>query len=326
MTHSLLDEVKDDVLPDQSKAVEYENTIPPAGKTLARFIGYVEVGKRKDMYEGKEKGTVLRAKLFFELLGKAHMKDVDGKQQGTLFTQDVAVKTGEKAGFRKLFMKMRAGDESITHMAKLLNRGFIIEITHTNGKGDKADVTYANMTRDGEWLIYPPIFENPATGEVTKLPVPDATIPMRLLLWSNPSKAQWDSIFIDGTYTRKNKDGTEEEVSKNWLQNLIVRDALDFEGSPLQDLLIGLGALTLDASEGKPDPALVAAAEKEAEAIAAAAQASKAAPVADKPTEAAPVKEAAPAAAPAEPAKAADPAPAQVASADDLFAQLGINP
>ena len=67
-----------------------------------------------------------------------------------------------------------------------------------------------------------------------------------LMLWDFVTKEQWDSIFIDGTVMRKKEDGTEEEVSKNWLQLDIMQKATDFEGSPLHDLLDGLGGLTLE--------------------------------------------------------------------------------
>ena len=278
--NALLDEAKSADLPDHSKArPSGEYSIPAAGKTLARCIGYVEMGKRKAYYQGKENGTEMKAKLFFELLGPKHMvDDGEGGKRSTLYIEDLAVKTGEKASFRKLFMKMRGGRKEITNMAQMVGEGFILEITHNNGTGDKKDTVYANIrNKEGEWGVTPPIVEDPATGEVKVLPVPEPTQPYRLLLWSKPSKAQWDSIFIDGTTTKKVKgaDGkeVEQEVSRNWIQNNILKHAIDFESSQLYDLLSGLGELNLDPKgedgEGDgPDEATLAEAEAEAKRIA----------------------------------------------------------
>ncbi len=59
-----------------------------------------------------------------------------------------------------------------------------------------------------------------------------------MFLQDNPTKASWDSLFIDGTYT--NRDGV--EASKNFLQNKIT-SSLSFEGSALQALLEGTDSL-----------------------------------------------------------------------------------
>lgn len=279
MNNALLDEAKSADLPDHSKAkASGEYSIPAAGKTLARFVGYVEMGKRKAYYQGKENGTEMKAKLFFELLGPKHMvDDGEGGKRSTLYIEDIAVKTGEKAAFRKLFMKMRGGREEITNMAQMVGEGFVIEITHNTGTGDKKDVVYANMrNKEGEWGVMPPMLEDPMTGEVKVLPVPEPTQPYRLLLWSKPSKAQWDSIFIDGTTTKKVKgeDGkeVEQEVSRNWIQNNILKHAIDLESSQLYDLLSGLGELNLDpdGDDGEviEDEAAIAEAEAEAKRIA----------------------------------------------------------
>ena len=70
-----------------------------------------------------------------------------------------------------------------------------------------------------------------------KVPVPERLSPRKVFLWNKPNKATWDSLFIDGTYE---KDG--ETVSKNFLQDTI-KKALNFEGSPIEEMLEGLGEL-----------------------------------------------------------------------------------
>lgn len=324
--NTLLQQAQTSVLPDQTKApAQFERTIPPEGLTTARFVGYVEMGKVPNMYEGKEKGTQLKGKLIFELNGPKHMRETDDGKVSTLYYEDIGIKTGEKASFRKLFMAMRGGRDSITHMAQMLGEPFLIRITHSKGKGDKADVTYANIRNaEGVWGVMPPVVEDPVTGEVRNIAVPEVTQPYKMLLWSNPSKEQWDSLFIDGTY-EKEVAGVTKEISKNWLQNAIMKEALDFSTSPLHDLLSGLGDLTLDEDASNPDDDVIKPdADLAADAAALDGPAVASAP-AKVETPAETVK------APAvDPAKPADPAPAEekkpAQSVDDVFAELGLNP
>jgi len=118
---------------------------------------------------------------------------------------------------------------------------------------------------------------------------------VKLLLWHAPTMEQWNSLFIDGSRTFKDEKGVERTVSKNWLQEDIVQNALNYEGSALQALLGGVGSLDLD-----PTPS--ATASEPATTVATAAAAT---------TPAATV-----AAATAAP-------PAAAAGADDLMASLG---
>ena len=256
MTNILLSQIQGAALKDQTVVKAFAPQLAAAGKGIARFIGYVEAGQRPTFYQKKEKGKALRVYAFFELLGQKHITEDEehgtlesnGKKfRTTMFKVQLDVKLNEKAKFRKLFMKMRNGREQVTHMSQMLGEAFIVNITHnTVGEGDKQKV-YANLQNaEGEWQVSAPIIEDPLTGEVKVVPVPAPTRPYQLLLWDYPSKEQWDSIFIDGTVMRKQEDGTEEEVSKNWLQLDIMQKATDFEGSPLHDLLDGLGGLTLE--------------------------------------------------------------------------------
>lgn len=326
--NTLLQQAQQSQLPDQTKAPPaFERTIPPEGLTTARFVGYVEMGKVPNMFEGKQKGEQLKGKLIFELNGPKHIHEHDGVKSTSLYYEDIGIKTGEKASFRKLFMAMRGGRENITHMAQMLGEPFLVRITHSKGKGDKENVTYANIRNaEGVWGVQPPIVEDPLTGEVRTIPVPAVTQPYKLLLWSNPTKEQWDSLFIDGTY-EKEVNGVTKEFSKNWLQNAIMKEALDFEASPLHDILAGLGELDLAEDVGNPDEDDLAL---DAAALEGAGDSKPADPAPKKPE-----KDPAPA---ADPAKPADPAPAKeepkpepepekkAQSVDDVFAELGLNP
>jgi hypothetical protein len=96
------------------------------------------------------------------------------------------------------------------------------------------------------------------TASVTLLPVPEPTLPLRLLLWDNPTTEQWASVFIDGERTIKNEDGSETVESKNWLQRDIVENAINFSNSPLSAMLNGLSDadLAIPGDVGEKDQAL----------------------------------------------------------------------
>ena len=176
----------------------------------------------------------------------------------------ITIKSAENSGFIKLFNKMKYGRDGINNFPQMLNEGFLINIIHAPGKDrDGKDVTYANMKdADYNYLISAPSQMNPATSQLVHFAVPEATIPLRLLLWDQPTTEQWDSVFIDGTRTVK-RDGIEVQESKNWLQQDIVENALDFGGSPLEIMLNGIDNLELPGAEVVPsqEPVAVEAAQ-----------------------------------------------------------------
>lgn len=236
---------------------DFERIVAPAGPTPARFVGYVETGLRPQRpYRGQEKPDAEEVRLYFELNGKAHKREVEGDGETKTFTNVISVKLtkklGDRAGFTKLFRKMTYGRDSITHMAQMLGEAFIITIVHNeekNPKEGKEPRTFANMKDgDGNWLIGAPRYQkDPLDPESwADVPVEEPTVQIKLLLWDAPSQEQWDSIFIDGTRTIKNEKGEEVEVSKNWLQEDIVSNAKNFADSPLAAMLGGVSELTLE--------------------------------------------------------------------------------
>lgn len=242
--NELLNMAKTSATADHTKTTEApEYTLPPAGPTPARFIGYVEIGKQPQEYQGTAKAPALEAIMTFELNGPKHRRKVvvDGVEQE--FTNRIQIRetvsVNAKANFKKLFSEMRQEREDVTHMAHMLGEPFLITIVHaTVGEGDKKK-TYANMKDANGWRIGPPVWIDPMDPDNKhNVPVPEATQPIQLMLWDNPNKAMWDSIFIDGTRTVK-RDGKDVEVSKNWMQELCLK-AVDYEQSPLYDMLTGI--------------------------------------------------------------------------------------
>lgn len=315
---------------DHTKAPpKFERKTPPAGITTARFIGYVELGKRPQEYNGKPKQPALEALMFFEFNSPKHIDEFekDGatvKRSTEYRLRAMPVYTGDKAGYAKLFRAMRQGRENITNMAQMLGEGFLITVLHNTVEKDGKSTVYANIRgEDGAWKVGPTVIEDPLTGNVTQVPVPPATLPYRLLLWSQPTKEQWDSLFIDGTHERKKTvDGKEvtEEVSNNWIQREVLK-ALDLKESPLWDVLNGLDGLDLEADAADPEAQPEAANDTPA---AEATETAKDAPTEEKATNVTKTSEKPAQQQETKPAAAPAPDPAAASSANDVLAALGL--
>lgn len=242
----------------------FTRELPPEGFTPARLISYVELGKHTQEFDGKKKNRADNmVRLVFELLGDQHKTEyeVDGEQRVRYnrITEEMPISQNAKAGFFKLFKKMQNGNDNIKHMAQMIGSGkFVIEVKHTVGKKDKTK-KYVFLKHDGEFKIQSNFMTNPMTNEVMEIPVPEAHSDLQLLLWDHVDEQQWNSIYIDGTYTRKvgtGDDAKEVEVSKNFIQETCLK-AENFAGSPLEALLAGLGTDMTITPEPKEESAPV---------------------------------------------------------------------
>lgn len=206
-----------------------EYTPPPQGVALLRFVGYVEVGQRREDFKGDVK-VKDKVKLIFELHGKNYpVKEVNGVQFPQRITITESISFHEKSNFKKLFLAMRNGDESITHMAQLLGRAFKGRVFHKSWVGnDGKTKTFARLRDDTGYSIGPAVAEDPETGETRVLNVPAALSELRLFLWKFADKKMWDSLYIDGSYG----DGR----TKNIFQDEI-KQALNFTGSAIDRVL-----------------------------------------------------------------------------------------
>ena len=249
---ALLKQAQDNkVLDDQSQNVTSEdfNRLPAAGLTVTRLVEYVELGAQKQRaYKGKDKPDAAMARITFELLGPKNKHEVtaEGSSEAKVFydrmSMNVKISKNTKSRFKKLFNKMVYGRQDITHMAQMLGDAFVVTVYHNEvGEGDQKK-TYANLDKDGEWSVEPPYKDDPMTGTRHAYAVPAPQSELKVFLQVIPTKETWDSLFIEGTRTRKNEKGEEVEVSKNFLQNTILA-ASDFKGSPLEQMLTGLGGL-----------------------------------------------------------------------------------
>jgi hypothetical protein len=258
MTNSLLNDIKElassGSLENQTVTKSaYVRPVTPEGVTTARLIGYVELGYQPQRpYQGQEKPDAPMVTLTWELNGPAYMKNVakEGEAENivpTIHRETIKLSTNERAKYFKLFNKMRRPNSDVLHMAQMVGSGCIIRIKHNLSKKDPS-IKYANIyTPVDGWMVSPPIETSAATNETREVPVPAAVGPLQVFLWSAPSMDQWNSLYQDGTYTRK-VDGVDVELSRNFVQFKIL-GASNLSGSKLESMLIENNALktTLEA-------------------------------------------------------------------------------
>ncbi len=235
-------------LEDQDQTVEtggdFEKTLAPAGDTLARFVEYIELGLQpQNPYMGKEKPPAETVSLTFELLSPDNAREFTDESGNVTTYNDrvyinVAKKLSGRAKFKKIFEAMRYGRDAITHMKRMLGEAFILTIVHTPDKKD-ADKIWVNVGTKDAVGIRGPFEVNLKTRKSSTVEVPEATLPLKIFLFNNPTQASWDSLFIDGEYE---KDG--ETKSKNFIQNKILAST-SFAGSALEALLNGTENLDL---------------------------------------------------------------------------------
>lgn len=240
----------------------------PRGKHPVRLVEYVEFGEHPQKpYQGKDRPDADECMLTFEFLGKRTVtENEDGTKTAMRKSIYLKKSTNERAAFRKLFDKMRGGDTGITNMVKMVGRGaWLMTVQWTQGKEvldtpeklekaeaalkadpDNKDLRIWDNIRNTEgFMITKAVSEtfDDETGETVVKPikVPAALSPLRAFLWDEPTEMLWNSLFIEGTYT-KQENGKDVEVSKNRFQNKIM-EATNFEGSPIANFLAGLDGL-----------------------------------------------------------------------------------
>ena len=240
---------------------------PVEGTTTLRFIEYIELGKQPQKpFQGKAKPDCEEVRMTFELLMNNKNRtdvrevEVDGvkKLVADRISIKLAIKSGEKAVFKKLFDKMRRGRDNIHHMSQMLGEAFLGTVVHSKSTDGK--VTYANLRdSDGAWTIRAPrIQKDPLDDDSwVDINVRPAISPLKIFVWDLPNKECWDSLYIEGTRTVKDDKGVETEQSKNWIQERIL-SATNYHGSPLEELLNNIGGLSIDPKtddvlDGLPD-------------------------------------------------------------------------
>jgi hypothetical protein len=247
---------------------DFKREILPAKNHVVRLVSYVEMGtQEKKKYQSEEIDLVDTVRLVFEVLSKdgirldEHGKPVNARR---LFLT-CKKSTHEKSTLRKLFELMREGDSSITHFAQMIgSKAWKLKVNWEQNKKvlqTKKDRDAAKAASEKEpdnkelriwetWkdsgvpMLSPAVNavldeDGEETDEVKPIDVPAMLGKIEFFLWDKPQQAHWDSLFAEGEYERKAKDGTVTKVSKNFVQNDIIA-AKNYDGSPLQCMLDGV--------------------------------------------------------------------------------------
>lgn len=211
----------------------------PVGYTLARLVQVVELGQHPQEFEGKAKDPAMEIFLAFELYDEGYCND-DGTPY-VMRTFNIKISRNEKAGARKLFLKLNHKNLYKT-FGEMLDEVYLLSFKEVD---DKKNQGKKKVIWDRETIL-PPIDPRSKKPYIAPEGTPEN---YKLFLWNNPTMECWESLKIEGTRT----DDSGKVVSKNWIQEKIL-SAVDYEGSPLQALLGGSDIPTL-AAPSDPEPA-----------------------------------------------------------------------
>lgn len=210
----------------------------PVGIAFAQLVEYVELGKQPQEFQGKSKDPLLEFNIGFALTGQCQTPNENGQfekytnDDGTPYIirpYSIALSRNEKSQAFKLFKALNY-KQVYKHFAQMLGQKFMVNIVHVpKSKADPTLVSRLDLTS-----FRAPI--DPMSGQM--YPIPDAPDSYyRLFSWDRPTLEAWDALFVEGQYEAK--DGKPAR-SKNRIQETIL-GAVDFDGSPLQALLLANG-------------------------------------------------------------------------------------
>lgn len=220
--------------PNMTEAQSGGDYTPPAlGIARARLVGYFEMGKHEEEYEGRTRDRE-KVDLVFELSGPNH--EPRKLDDGTLIPHRVTVQEtlsfSDKANFFKLFGAMNYAGKA-THMAQLLGEAFMVEVFHRKSKDGKR--VYANLKGPNGYNVKGTTVQDPISGKTVVVDVPAPITSIKAFIWAIADKAMWDSIHIEGEWEeRKDDKGNviSPARSKNVLQEKI-RKAKNWKQHPL---------------------------------------------------------------------------------------------
>lgn len=228
--------------PNMNEAVKGGTSrLLPAGYAFARLVEVVELGNHAQEFQGQKKDPAPEIQLGFALYNTADR--VYQNEDGTPYIirpYSFALSQNDKARAFLLFKALN-WKGTATSFGQMLGQAFLAKIVHE--AKSKTDATIVSRLDLKGFL--PPL--DAASG--MPYPVPEATIDlMRLFLWARPTKGAWDALYVAGQYEAK--DGKPAQ-SKNLTQEKIM-SALNFEGSPLQQLLMASGIQALPTAAAVP--------------------------------------------------------------------------
>lgn len=234
--------------PDMNEAVSGGSgaRVLPVGNAFCVLIGVVELGKHPQEFNGKAKDPADEVQLTFALMGQGFNGEKYSNDDGTpyiLKCYPFAMSRNEKARAFLTFKKMNWKGQAKS-FPQLLGQAFFLPIKQQpKSKTDSTMVSRPDLTG-----ILPPL--DAMTGQPYPTPQVDPKL-YHLFLWEKPTIECWNSIYVEGTY--------DDGESKNVLQSTITA-ALNFQGSPIQQLLLANGLPIPSPRKARSKPAAAPAA------------------------------------------------------------------
>lgn len=188
----------------------FEDVLLPKGGYYGRMVEYVEMGKQLPKRSGVPTG---KPAAYFARPGFIIYTPDGGIKRINPFPMQIS--SFETSKFKQLFDKMNT-DGTMKHLAQALGKPMYFEVEQYTSKAGKV----SNVINFAGTRPLPKF--DPETGAPVVLPELDERM-LRLFLWNNPTKDTWESLYIE---------------KKNFIQEEILA-AVDFEGSALQQLLMG---------------------------------------------------------------------------------------
>jgi hypothetical protein len=209
--------------PDMRRAAQKEYEIPASGIARARFIGYFEVGKHDEEFNGQFK-TREKVLMIFELSGPNHPpRDINGEKHPQRITVTENLEMRPDSHFIRLFRQMNHAGKA-RHIVQLLGEPFLVEIFHM--RSADGERTFANLRGYDGYNIKGTTVYDAVDRKLVTVDVPPAMTDIRLFLWEFADREAWDSIYIPGEYPERKDERTGEVItpakSKNVLQEKIM--------------------------------------------------------------------------------------------------------
>lgn len=217
--------------PNMNEAVKggQGNRLLPAGYAYARLVEVIELGNHPQEFNGKAKDPAPEVQLGFALFntGDRQYANEDGTPY-IIRPYSFSLSQNDKARAFLLFKSLN-WKGTATSFGQLLTQPFLAKIVHE--AKSKTDATIVSRLDLKGFL--------PPLDAASQMPYPIPEAPdniLKLLLWARPTKAAWDSLYVDGKW--------DDGQSKNRTQEKIM-SALNFAGSPLQQVLMQAGVNAL---------------------------------------------------------------------------------
>lgn len=186
----------------------------PKGSTLGRIVEYIEYGSQPQEFEGQAKAPADEISIGCVLYDEGYCNE-DGTPYIDHGMSFAVTRTAKSNAFKAF--KVLNWQNTATRWLQLVGKPYLFEFDQKTSAKTKKPYSI-NMLQ----LARPPL--DPRSKKPYDCPPVDP-LHLRVFLWDNPQLTHWDSLEIKGN---------------NFIQEKIL-GALNFAGSPLEQLLLTAG-------------------------------------------------------------------------------------